>query len=87
LTPIVFDHLAIAEPESVGESVGREWIQSFIVSDAQDAMTASVSGTLDETPESVSVAGSADVMVWVAARPADRSDCSDGGCWLPRVKC
>jgi hypothetical protein len=29
LTPIVFDHLAIAEPESVGESVGREWIQSF----------------------------------------------------------
>jgi hypothetical protein len=55
-------------------------------SDAQDAMTASVSGTLDETPERVSVAASADVMVWVAARPADRSDCSDGGCWLPRVK-
>ena len=24
-TPIVFDHLAIAEPESVGQSVGREW--------------------------------------------------------------
>ena len=70
----------------MGESVGREWIQSFIVSDAQDAMTASVSGTLDETPERVR--GSVGRRDGVGgARPADRSDCSDGGCSLPRVKC
>jgi hypothetical protein len=50
LTPIVFDHLAIAEPESVGESVGHAWIQSFIVSDAKDAMTASVS-VISGTPD------------------------------------
>jgi hypothetical protein len=45
-TPIVFDHLAIVEPESVGQSVGRELGHDRLrVVSFMHGMTAAVSRT------------------------------------------